>query len=320
MNTIKFLTKASLICALSLSLSNNVEASASASRISLEFDLPLAPGMSKGTLVIDSQQFAGMNKYFAKVNALPVAEIPYDVTPQALAAYFDENEVVMVAMNDSCLATPASGIKLLTLDNLVDCVGILAFSPSVGAAAAHITTGTNLESLSSVLDPYVGEEDVQITLLTSYKTSLLNKVRRAVEKKNLSITGLFVNNAVQQMSADGTALKRFLDPADFPGLGKFVARFSRSKKGVRLEKLLPILEQKISSPIGAVMNAETGLVSFVPSLEGEEKPHVSSTQLKSLREFSLQSMHWATMRYLSEVQPFEDQNGVDIAFVQYPVS
>ena len=289
-------------------------------KVNLEFDMPLAVGMSKGTMVISGPQFEKFNGYFKAVNAIPKADIPYGVSIEELAGLFDNNEIVLVAMNDSSYVTPEAGVKLLTLDYFLDCVGLFVFQPHVGAAAAHITIGTNLSSLDKALGAYEGQEGVQITVMSSYKTNLLKHVVALLQKKKLPITSLFVNEIVQQMNAAGTAVKRYFDPATLPGIDERVDSLLRRSKKITLGHIKDIMENsKALSPVGAVMRIETGEVNFVAGLNGDNGPHISSGQITNLRQISQSMPCWSAMRYHRSVKPFENDKGVDIAFVQYPV-
>ncbi len=295
--------------------------SSSVSTVSLELALPCAVNMKKGTLVIDGAEFAIWDGYFKEINALPHANIGYDLSVDEVADLSSENKIACVAMNDSCLAKPGSGVELLSLDTLIDCVGLLMFHPEVGTVAAHIAVGTNLNSLDQFLDHYDGKEDVQVTLLSSYKSNLLKRVMRTVKKKGQQVSAVYVDNIIHQENADGNIIRRIWNPADIPGLDGRVKQLSRRSQAIQLDDVQDLLLQtKVSSPVGVFMNAETGHISFLAAVRGGNAPHVSSGQIKDLRETFLKIASWSTIRYLTKVKPFETQRtGADIAFVQYPV-
>jgi hypothetical protein len=277
--------------------------------IHIEFDLPKAQGIDRGTMVISSTDHPKMDNYFKNINALPKAQIPYTMTDISFLSLVYDNEVALVSMNDSCLALPKSGVKIITVDSLSDCVGMFIFHEEVGCGAAHITIGTKPESLGNILNPFLGSDDVHITLLTSYKSNLLNRIYRLLKKQKFSIDAVYVNNIIQQMSPDGKIFKRYINPADI----SYKTKMTQSQ-------IVHCTALKFASPIGAIIDTSNGQISFVASSAHGNFPHQSSGIIKNARDKVHSIPCWAANRYKQSVKPYEDQDDVNIAFVQYPIS
>ncbi len=321
-----FITKSTLALGLTFQATYAMESPSSAieetkKQIHLERALPIAKDLESGFMVFSDKQFAEMDKYFAKANALPKAVIPYDLDNSVFGfSIFENNDVAMVSMNDSCLVLPNSGVNMISLDNLIDCVGLFLFHPKVGSAGAHVTIGTTLKSLDKLINPFQGQEGVKVTLLTSWKTTLFSKIVRHIgTNKKLSDISIFTNNIIQQMSSDGNRLKRFVNPGDFPELReKFIQIMENSAPKEKTWALIEqFIDKIISAPMGAVLNTSTGKVSFI-NVEGKANlPHVSSGAIFQLRKLRLSLPCWDKIRYLADVKPNEDKRNVDIAFFQY---
>lgn len=285
----------------------------------LELELPKAAGMRSGIMVISDKEFPAFDKYFSKINALPKAQISYDIDNINFGYSVLSNEVALVAINDSCLAKPNSGIEMISLDNLQDCVGLFIFQDQVGTAAAHIALGTKLSSLDQLIKPFKNKNNVHITLLSSWKTNTLNKVMRFISENGLLVESVFVNNVVQQMNSDGTMIKRYLNPSDFLQ-DQMRHNLRNAKTNTSLLEFMNKVGESVSSPVGAVISTSTGKISFIKVSNQPNAPHVSSGVIRNLRESMQKLPSWMGLRYKNEVQPYEDKLDVDIAFVQYPVS